>query len=214
MRGGDVERTCSAHIHHRIGDDRGGGGAVSQMDLEAVGCQHFGGGSGEEFAVEALVVPDDDPFAFLPFFEQVRGETLGATADVIEGVFFSDDAAPAVCAERDLEGHESPPGIKDDEGIISGRGGGGTIRVPSRSPRYPSGTMPRTKTTCCANPASPCPPQIHRFGEGALAKHPLGGGGAGEATSASPQTPRIPWGRVPRRGSGHVIQLWGSRSIP
>ncbi len=108
--GGDVDRPAGVLVDHGVGDDRGGGGAVGEVDPEPVGCQDFGDGRGEEFAVEALVVTDDDPFARVALVEQVTGEALGAAADVVEGVVFGDDAAPAVGSECDFEGHKCSPG--------------------------------------------------------------------------------------------------------
>ena len=110
VRGGDVDRAAGFLIHDREGDDRGGGGAVGQVDLQAVAGQHFGHGGGKVLAVEAFVVPDHDPLALFAFFEQVSGKALGAAADVVEGVIFGDDAAPAIRTKCDLERHAVPPG--------------------------------------------------------------------------------------------------------
>ena len=112
VRGGDVDRAAGLFIHHREGDDRGGGGSIRQVDFQPVAGQHLGHGRGKILAVEAFVVTHHHPLALPAFFEQVIGEALGAAADIVEGVVLGDDAAPAIRTKSNFEGHRVTPEIR------------------------------------------------------------------------------------------------------
>ena len=105
VRSCDVDRAAGLFLHHGKGNDRGRCCPVCQVDIQPVTDQHFGGGGGEILRVEAPVVPDDDPAPGEALFKQVGCKPLRGTAQVVEGVVFSDDSAPAVGAEFDFVCH-------------------------------------------------------------------------------------------------------------
>ena len=112
VRGGDIERSGRLFGDHRVGDHRGGRGALGQVHPQPVARQHLGGGGGEVFRVEALVVADDNAAVLVPVGEQIGSEALAAAPDIGEGVIAGDLPAPAVRAEFDSLRHVSSQVVK------------------------------------------------------------------------------------------------------
>ena len=97
VAGSDVDAAAGVAIPDVPGDGGRGTIAVGEQRLDAVTRDDFGGGNRKLVPEKSRVVSDDDERfgARRGMLRHVTTDGICATANVVEGDFFTDDAAPA-----------------------------------------------------------------------------------------------------------------------
>jgi len=87
------------------------------MDMKTVTCKHFCNSQGKVLGMKTFIVTNHDPLSRFSYLLHVGGKALCASADIIKGVIFCNDTAPAICTKVN-RGHD--PSLKNPENNTNG----------------------------------------------------------------------------------------------
>ena len=107
VAGGDIDAAPRRHVQDGVRNDRRGHRSRRQIDVDIICRHHFGDSGGKVFAMETVVVADNDATVCIAFFFEELRKGMGDTAHVGKGVILSNDATPTVRPEFDFVCHGS-----------------------------------------------------------------------------------------------------------